>query len=143
MDPGVVIVVLLGLGALVFHHFYTQRRRVVAAEKAQRAYRNALKNLAREPTAEKRTRALELGRRAATKQRLAKFNTRGMTHQDEAMIHSDLDAAGLVVTPQVEATPVESGGVRERLKELEELHADGILTDEEYESQRQRILDEL
>ena len=41
------------------------------------------------------------------------------------------------------ATPAEASDTAQRLRELQALHTDGVLTDQEYEERRVRLVEEL
>lgn len=118
-------------------------------KRAQDEYQSSLDNLERDPfnqTAHQNT--LVAGRRLAD---LARGST-GVTIYDESRIANDIRAvtanatktAPAPVAPaQQNSTSTHAPTVEQRLQKLNELHANGLLAPDEFETKRWQIFDEL
>jgi hypothetical protein len=113
---------------------------------AKEAYDNSLAKLTADPTnAGLRMTTLNLGRTYANLTR----DQKGVTVFDEVALMNDINAAcgsASLATP-TERTPqrAASGGpsLQERLKQLEELKRQGLVSDAEYGSKRSQLLAEI
>lgn len=112
-----------------------KRERIVAA---RRAYQESLAELKRNPTnAELRQRTLGIGRRYA---QIAREG--GQDTFDEVALLNDMTAvAGSEVTMSDHKTPILNDDISARLKKLQELKVQGLITDGEYAKRRSAILD--
>jgi hypothetical protein len=122
--------------ALIFLVLAAARTKRQALAEAREAYQAALAKLKAAPTdATLRQRALEAGRHYSA---LTRENKR-VTLFDEAALKNDLDAAtaGAVA---VQAAPAVATDAAARLRRLDELKAEGAISETEHAEQRQRIL---
>jgi hypothetical protein len=131
---GLCVVLFFGSFALVI--FLINRGNDELAD-ARNAYQGALAELKTSPANPTlRQTALEAGRRYASVTR----ENRGATVFDEVALKNDLDAvtAGAVAAPSAPA-PVAS--VADRLRQLDDLRQQGLVTDDEYRARRAKILE--
>ena len=119
----------------------TNKQRVQALMDARKAYQNSLTYLKAHPTdAEVRQGTLEYGRRYSNLTR----NRKGVTIFDEVALMNDINAAcGGVTTNAVNKQTSPSQTIESRLLKLAELKSNGLITEQEYEAKRQKILDEV
>lgn len=122
-------------------------------EDAESAYRNSLAQLKVEPTnSDLRQRTLELGRYYS---HLAR-DSQGVTIFDEIALMNDINAVcggttsitGTTTSapPPVSTpapTPTTSLSVEDRLAKLSDLKAKGLIDEQEYDTRRKKILDEI
>lgn len=113
--------------------------RTRALEAARGAYQEALAALKRAPTDPNlRQAALEAGRSYAGLSRASK----GATIFDEIALKNDLDAATAGASAAaVAAAP--SASVADRLRQLDGLKAQGLVTEDEYQARRAKILESM
>lgn len=139
----ILLLVLLIVGFLVWRA--VQRANAAKAlATAREDYELMLSKLKKKPTSpELKQAALNAGRHYAS---LARASN-GTTIFDEMMLKNDLDAAsaGAVAAPVDVVAPAAPApvSVEQRLAQLDALRAKGIVTDDEYATRRQKILDEL
>ncbi len=118
-------------------------------EDAESAYRNSLAQLKVEPTnSDLRQRTLELGRYYS---HLAR-DSQGVTIFDEIALMNDINAVCGGTTsitgastsqPSPSPAPTISMSIEDRLAKLSDLRSKGLIDDQEYETRRQKILDEI
>ena len=110
--------------------------RAKALTEAREAYQAALAALKAAPTdATLRQHALDAGRRYSALTR----ENKGVTVFDEVALKNDLDAAAAGAA--VQTAPVAAAtDPAARLRRLDELRAEGLLSEAEHAEQRQRIL---
>lgn len=115
-------------------------------KEARQAYRDSLQKLGEHPTHRAlRQRTLELGRAYSNLTR----GKKGVTLFDEVALMNDINAAcgsAMTVVNARQRQPGSSSGepsTEQRLARLRELHAKGVIDDEEYRGQRSRILGSL
>lgn len=136
----VVLVIVAGLvvGLVLYvliDHVDAKDRQLV---QAKAAYQASLAALTKEPTSpDLKQRTLALGRAYAGLTR----DRKSATVFDEVALLNDISAACAAATRQPPSPSPSS--VKARMAKLDELHASGLVTDEEYESQRRRILQAL
>ena len=105
---------------------------------AKEAYDRSLAELKRKPTnPDLKQRTLALGRAYSNLTRQHK----GVTLYDEVALSNDINAACAGATAHVH--PSQQPSVQSRLQRLAELRQQGLLSDEEFQAQRARILQEL
>jgi cytochrome c-type biogenesis protein CcmH/NrfG len=152
-DGGVIGVFILLAGFLIFMIVLKARQsqaRTRALREGLRNYLDSLEELKHSPTnANLRQRTLELGRHYSNLTR----NKQGVTVFDEVALSNDIGAAcagaGSVMSDSVNSTPLKNivassgSSIEERLTKLSELKARGLIDEQEYESKRARILDEV
>jgi hypothetical protein len=108
---------------------------------ARAAYQSSLTRLKSNPTnADLRQRTLSLGRVYSNLTRSKK----GVTLFDEVALMNDINAAcaGAVTASPSTQTPSRQT-IEQRLAKLSDLKAKGLIDDQEYNSRRQKILDEV
>jgi hypothetical protein len=136
----VVFVILAGLvvGLVLYvliDHVDAKNKQLVHAKAA---YQASLAALTKEPTSpDLKQRTLALGRAYAGLTR----DRKSATIFDEVALLNDIGAACAAATRQPPSPSPSS--VEARMAKLDELHADSLVTDEEYRVQRTRILQEL
>lgn len=132
-----VVAGLLTVG--VVQHFVRQQREAQIL-KAKVAYGNALAGLKAKPTdAGCRQAALEAGRSYSNLTR----ESRGVTIFDEMALKNDLDAASAGAAAMGAQPVAEAASVADRLRKLDDLRWQGLLSEDEYQASRARILAEL
>ena len=125
--------------------FLTKLRQVTlsfALAEAEINYQNTLQNLKKDPTnANLKGVTLELGRIYSNLTR----NETGVTIFDEIALMNDINAAcaGAVVLPNPNHSITSHQTIEQRLNSLKELREKGIIEETEYNSKRQKILDEI
>lgn len=138
----IVVPVLLIVGFLGFQAYRRGQTQKVIAEAAA-TYQQALQELKRDPTsAAKRERALKFGRLYSNLTREGK----GVTIFDEMALKNDLDAAtaGAAAKSATTLSPAApSASVADRLRKLDDLKGQGLVTEAEYAERRKKILDEM
>lgn len=128
-----IILILVGAGNAA-------AAREKALKEAREAYQAALAALKAAPTdATRRQLALDAGRYYSSLTR----ENKGATLFDEVALKNDLDAAtaGAVALQSAPAAAPAAADPAARLRRLEELKAEGLLSEAEHAEQRQRILD--
>jgi hypothetical protein len=119
-----------------------QRAAAQAIAQAQTAYQEALRTLKANPTsADLRERALYLGRYYSSMTR-SKHGA-AVTIYDEMALMNDIGAATAGANISAPSADPVMASIEDRLRRLEELRAKGLLSDQEAESRRQKILDEI
>ena len=141
MDSTTLICIVIPI-CLIFVIVFVQSNRRKAIEQAYQEYQAALATLRKEPhNNARRENALRLGRIYSG---LARQDKR-RTMFDEVALMNDINAItanGTPSTPTVSSTP--SGPTPEqRLQQLSGLRDKGLVTDEEYQDRRKKILDEM
>jgi hypothetical protein len=134
---GFLIIVGLAIAALVS----SANRQAKELAQAKAAYQNSLARLKSKPTsADLRQRTLELGRAYSNLTR----NKKGVTVFDEVALMNDINAAcaGAAVSPQTNKIAAKPS-IEDRLAKLSELKSKGLIDEQEYNSRRQKILDEV
>lgn len=132
-----VVIVFLIVVIVVMSITDAARRKELQA--AYTAYRVALTALRAKPTSSNlRTAALDAGRAYANLSRERK----GATIFDEVALKNDLDAATAgAATYAAAAIPVPAAAsVADRLRQLDKLKVDGLITEAEYATRREKIL---
>lgn len=113
----------------------TQKR----LREAREAYDTSLAELKRNPTnPDLKQRTLALGRTYSNLTRQQK----GVTVYDEVALSNDISAASAAATGQHPQTS-QQGSLESRLARLTELRSQGVLAEDEFQTQRTRILHEL
>lgn len=113
-------------------------------EAAQKAYREHLERLKQEPANhELRDKALALGRHFAARAEHCFLNgIGGVERFDEAALGNDIAAACARSAASSEASNAKPT-LEERLAKLDELRSKNLITDQEHQSRRAQILQEL
>lgn len=115
----------------------TNQSRQSALQVANEAYQTALGELRQDPgNPTKRQTALALGREYSALSRQG-----GATIYDEMALNNDISAAAAAVGT-AQAGPAVSSPA-DRLKRLDELKAQGLISDTEHQAQRSKILDSM
>ncbi len=124
-------------------HAQAASRAIEAQAQAKAAYEKSLIKLKSNPaSADVRQRTLHLGRAYSSLTR----SSQGVTVFDEVALMNDINAAcGAGVTSPANSEPAASAkpSIEQRLERLGELKVQGLLSEEEYHSRRQKILDEV
>jgi hypothetical protein len=112
-----------------------------AIQDAHATYQEALHMLKAAPaSADLWQRALSLGRVYSNLTR----NKKGVTVYDEMALMNDLNAASAGAPAAATSAPMRHiASVEERVKLLNKLRTNGLITDREFESRRRKILDDL
>jgi hypothetical protein len=135
-----LVVIIIIVGALVvMANARAARARALAAASA--AYQEALGKLRNAPTNPSlREAALGAGRAFAALARESK----GSTVFDEVALKNDLDAATAgAATVAAVAVPAPAASAADRLRQLDKLKTDGLITEAEYAARREKILSEM
>jgi hypothetical protein len=113
----------------------------IGLSNAMKRYRDSLERLKRDPhNPDLRETTLVLGRRYASITRGSKL----VTVFDEVALMNDINAACARAGTQVPASRENSeADIEARLKKLERLLSQGLITQDEFRSRRQAILDEV
>jgi len=112
---------------------------LVSQARARNAYFDSLERLRRDPrNAALLEATLELGRAYA--RHIGRFANRRPGIVDEVALISEINA--FCAIPKAGGRPGAEGAVEARLAQLDALHAKQLITDHEYQSTRQRIMDE-
>jgi hypothetical protein len=138
MDPVPCVVVLVIIGGISY--WIVNEGNKKAAE-AKQAYLQSLAKLKLAPTnADLKQRTLELGRAYSNLTR----NKQGVTVFDEIALMNDINAAcaGATVAHK-SSNEKRSQTIEERLAKLSDLKSKGLISEQEYASSRQKILDEV
>jgi hypothetical protein len=148
---GIIVFVVMGFVILVIVATVRQSQaRTRALREGKQNYLDSLEKLKHSPTnANLRQRTLELGRHYSNLTR----NKQGVTVFDEVALSNDIGAAcagaGSANAAAVRSAPLKNivasnkSSMEERLTKLLELKSKGLITEQEYESKRTRILDEV
>jgi hypothetical protein len=135
------ILILLALVAIVWLTTQGKRRRARELAQAKQAYHASLGQLKQHPTdADLKERTLALGRVYSNLTR----DEKGVTLFDEIALSNDINAACAGAGAAVHAnkgTAVVSP--EERLTKLADLKSKGLITEEEYQERRGRVLSEV
>ena len=133
-----VFPVLVIVGLLVLSSRAQAGRQKALAE-ALAAYQAALGALKKKPTDPAlREKALAAGRRYSSMTR----ENKGVTVFDEVALKNDLDAATAgAVSVAAPAAPAPASSVADRLRSLDELRQQGLITEDEYQARRVKILE--
>lgn len=136
-DVGGVALFVFVIGA--FAYAATQKRRAKA--RAEKAYRDTLELLKSHPSdPELRQTCLALGRAYSNLTR----DKKGVTLFDEVALSNDISAACAAATAvHASATASIAPSLEVRLQKLLELKASNLISEEEYQARRTKILDEL
>jgi hypothetical protein len=128
----VAFVVIMAFIGLVFFLIARHKRREL--EKAYASYQQALAALRANPAnPEARASALAWGRQYSSLAR----DSKGVTTYDEVALSNDIGAA------TAGAGQAPRGSVAERLRRLDELRSQQAVSEDEYRSQRARIIEEV
>ncbi|MEZ0327215.1 MAG: SHOCT domain-containing protein [Fimbriimonas sp.] len=125
-----------------FYSNEAAKERAQTLESAKAAYEESLRYLRERPTdPTMRAQALDFGRRYSNLTR----SHSGVTVYDEVAIKNDIDAAcaGTVQAAAPEQLEHPGGRMAERLQELQRLLDAGLITREEHEAARAKVLSEL
>jgi hypothetical protein len=141
MDSGIFWIVML-LGGVIAIAMTAGRSE--AQSKAKAAYQSSLLALTNDPTDPGlRQTTLELGRAYS---RLTR-NGRGVSMFDEVALSNDINAAAggttAIATPKVPQPAAALPDVADRMATLARLKDQGLISDEEYATKRQSVLDEV
>lgn len=144
MTSSIIVLVVLGFVVLIIVLTIRQAQaRKRALREGKQNYLDSLEKLKHSPTnANLRQRTLELGRYYSNLTR----NQQGVTIFDEVALSNDIGAAcagAAASTPQTSGVASTKSSVEERLTKLLELKSKGLINEQEYESKRARILDEV
>ena len=117
------------------------KRRAEVLRKAKEKYELSLAKLKANPTnSDFRQMALETGREYSN---LTRYN-KGVTIFDEVALMNDINAASAGATVTSQTRVVEStSSIEDRLAKLSNLKFKGLIDEQEYNSRRQKILDEV
>jgi hypothetical protein len=132
---------LLILVAIIIVMVNASNRAAKALAEARAAYQASLSHLKANPTnADLRQRTLALGRVYSNLTRSRK----GVTLYDEVALMNDINAAcaGAVAKSPSMTTPSRQT-IEQRLAMLSDLKVKGLINEQEYDSRRQKILDEV
>lgn len=135
--PAVLIVLIMVVSG------NAQAARQKALLEARTAYEKALNDLRERPTdPTRRQAALDAGRQYASLSR----ENKGTTIFDEAALKNDLDAAtagavSLAAPPSPVSGAAPAASVADRLRQLDDLRQQGLITDDEYQARRKAILE--
>ncbi len=153
-DGTISIIIFCGVIAFIILIIVLTVRQSQARSRALREskqnYLDSLEELKHNPTnANLRQRTLELGRYYSNLTR----DQKGVTIFDEVALSNDIGAAcaaaGSVTSDSVDSKPLKNiaasskWSIEERLTNLSELKAKGLIDDQEYATKRARILDEV
>lgn len=138
----IVIPLILIVGIFIIAD-NSRKTRATALDNARRSYENALTTLKTRPTdPDLRMKALEAGRAYASVSR----DSKGTTIFDEAALKNDLDAvtAGAGAAARIVAPPpMAAPSIADRLRQLDGLKAQGLVTEDEYQARRTKILESM
>ncbi len=132
---------VLIIGLIIFAVVSSANKQAKELAQAKAAYRSSLARLKSNPTsADLRQKTLELGRAYSNLTRKRK----GVTVFDEVALMNDINAAcaGATVVAQADRSPSKPP-IEERLARLSDLKFKGLIDEQEYNSRRQKILDEV
>lgn len=141
----VVVAFIIGIIAVI----WSSLAKSEALEKAKTDYKRSLAKLKADPTnSDLRQKTLDLGRVYSNLTR----DSKGVTIFDEIALMNDINTvyggttsitgtAQSAPTPAATSTP--SLSVEERLAKLSDLKAKGLIDDQEYDTRRKKILDEI
>lgn len=136
-----ITVIVVAIVAILVVRGNAAKERQEALSDAKFRYDKALAELKRDPTsAARRQHALEQGRAYAALSRESK----GTTIFDEMALKNDLDAAtagAAAAAPAVSTPPSPVPSIADRLRQLDELRAQNLITDEEHQARRAKILE--
>jgi hypothetical protein len=144
MDGTTLFCILIPIILIVVIFFVASQKRN-ALEQASAAYQDSLRELKTKPTnADLKQQTLALGRQYSNLTR----NRRGVTVYDEMALMNDINAATASAThaPSASSTPSAAPkpvSIEDRLKQLDALKTKGLLSDEEFTTRRQKILEDL
>lgn len=144
MDGITLFCILIPVILIVVIFFVASQKRN-ALEKASAAYQDSLRELKAKPTnADLKQQTLALGRQYSNLTR----DRRGVTVYDEMALMNDINAAtaSAVHAASASSTPSiapKSASIEDRLKQLDALKTKGLLSDEEFNTRRQKILEDL
>lgn len=131
-------VFLLLVIAVVGGTFWALREKVRRLAEARDAYQSSLANLKHDPTnADLKQRTLALGREYSNLTR----DSKGGTLFDEVALSNDINAACAGATRHSSPGNVQS--LENRLARLADLQSRGLVSSQEFQEQRSRILQEL
>lgn len=144
---GCLIGLLLGVGVLLLFGIAMGKSAAwarAARDAAERAYHESLDRLKADPgNANLRQETLALGRTYSNLTR----DKKGVTLFDEVALMNDINAAAGGASspsaPPAASGPGEHGTIEARLAKLVTLRNQGLITEQEYETKRQRIVDEV
>jgi hypothetical protein len=139
---GFALPLIIGLFILVYQ-LNTRSAAAEAREKARKEYLDSLEMLKRDPNnAGLREKTLALGR-----SKVKVPAGPGLVEAplvDELALMNDINAAcARAVSNNISQEPTGKPSVEERLVKLDELRSKRLITEEEYQSRRKQILDEL
>jgi hypothetical protein len=135
---GFIVIVILAIVAAN----NASKQQVKALAAARDAYYLSLANLKTDPAnADLRQRTLQLGRTYSNLTR----NKAGVTVFDEIALMNDINAACASTSVVTSFKPQEhkKESIEGRLSKLSDLRSKGLIDEQEYESKRQKILDEI
>ena len=136
---------IIGIIILIIVFIAVRRSKAAEVGAAHQWYENLLDQLKQNPNDPELYQAtLEAGRTYSNLTR----ERRGVTIYDEAALSNDLNAArartGQHIASQTISFPQSASvSVSDRLRQLDGLRSQGLITDDEYAAKRQRLLDEL
>ncbi len=136
----IIFIVVIVLVLIAGNNAAKQQAKALAA--ARDAYYKSLAALKDDPAnADLRQRTLQLGRTYSGMTRSQK----GVTIFDEVALMNDINAAcaATSVVTTVKAQGPKPETIEARLSKLSDLRSKGLLDEQEYESRRQKILDEI
>jgi Tfp pilus assembly protein PilV len=134
------LIVLVLIGVAVMSAADTKAKQL---EEARQAYQQSLGALKQRPTnPDLKQRTLALGRAYSnlTREQQGKG---GVTLYDEVALSNDISAACAAAATHVSAATAPRQSPEARLEKLSELRTRGLVTDDEYASERRRILSEI
>ena len=143
----VIILVLVIIG--VYYHFKVENKKVEEAGKYYRSieadYFNSLTALKKHPNnPELREQTLAKGRAYSALTRQHHGQGKSVTIFDEIALMNDINAACAAATiAQPKVKTEMKNTIEQRLEELSELRGKSLISQQEYETKRQNILDEI
>ena len=143
MDDAIVTAIIMGFlvagaGVIIYAFIASENSRAKRLREAKAAYDESLLRLKKNPTSpDLKQQTLALGRAYSNLTR----DQKGVTVYDEVALANDISAACAAASTQQSVVSAATHEVR--LARLAELKNKGLVTDEEYETERQRILREL
>ena len=132
---GIVLAVIV---VIIYAWVSNENAKAKSLREAKAAYDDSLLHLKKNPTnADLKQKTLALGRAYSNMTREHK----GVTVYDEVALSNDISAACAAASAPQSVVSVSTPELR--LSKLAELKKNGLLTDEEYQNERRRILSEL
>lgn len=139
---GLACLVIVGgiIALIVWSSTSADKRRREALANARNAYHSSLAQLKRNPTnADLRQRTLALGREYSNLTR----DRKGVTVFDEVALMNDINAACAGAAASAERRSSSANSIEERLARLFDLMEKGLISQQEHDERRRKILDDV